>query len=152
MVKILILIKKTCSLVDSWFFVCSDGVLGGFGKVTPTDTRDSHKFLDLIVKERSCLGFKLNLAADCGAGIGRVSKNLLLPRCNTVHLIEQSPRLIAAAPSYLLSAVDAKQSIESSSVFKSGSNIEAAASSESEALKQRVQFINVGLQVCLFEI
>lgn len=35
------------------------------------------------------------------AGIGRVAKNLLLPRCAVVDLVEQSPRLLNAAPAYL---------------------------------------------------
>jgi hypothetical protein len=38
---------------------------------------------------------------DCGAGIGRVSKNLLLPRCRHVDLIEQSPRLLQSSAGYL---------------------------------------------------
>jgi hypothetical protein len=40
-------------------------------------------------------------AADCGAGIGRVSKHLLLPRCEAVHLVEQSPRLLGASAEYI---------------------------------------------------
>jgi protein N-terminal methyltransferase len=39
--------------------------------------------------------------ADCGAGIGRVTKHLLLPEFEHVDLLEQSPRLIAAAPGYI---------------------------------------------------
>lgn len=39
--------------------------------------------------------------ADCGAGIGRVSKHLLLPRCAAVHLVEQSPRLLNASEAYI---------------------------------------------------
>jgi len=38
---------------------------------------------------------------DCGAGIGRVSKLLLLPFFESVDLLEQSPRLLAAAPQYI---------------------------------------------------
>jgi protein N-terminal methyltransferase len=44
---------------------------------------------------------ELNTVADCGAGIGRVSKFLLAPRFKQVHLIEQSPRLLKAAPEYI---------------------------------------------------
>ena len=39
--------------------------------------------------------------ADCGAGIGRVSKHLLLPRFDCVHLVEQSPRLINGSAAYI---------------------------------------------------
>ncbi|CAM9701827.1 unnamed protein product [Hapterophycus canaliculatus] len=38
---------------------------------------------------------------DCGAGIGRVTKHLLLDRFDTVDIVEQSPRLIQAAPKYV---------------------------------------------------
>lgn len=40
-------------------------------------------------------------AFHSSTGIGRVAKNLLLPRCQFVDLVEQSPRLLAAAPAYL---------------------------------------------------
>ena len=43
---------------------------------------------------------------DCGAGIGRVTKHLLLPMFERVDLLEQSPRLLAAAPAYLAAAED----------------------------------------------
>ena len=46
-------------------------------------------------------GFKLERVADCGAGIGRVTRHLLLPRSVHVDLIEQSPRLLNAAPQYI---------------------------------------------------
>jgi protein N-terminal methyltransferase len=47
------------------------------------------------------------ITTDCGAGIGRVTKHLLLPLFEKVDLLEQSPRLLAAAPAYLSSAVAA---------------------------------------------
>ena len=37
-------------------------------------------------------------AVDCGAGIGRVAKHFLLPNFGEVHLLEQSPPLLAATP------------------------------------------------------
>jgi len=78
--------------------VTDDGVLGGYGVLTPMDTRDSNAFLDRLSSMRPVL--KFDRVADCGAGIGRVTKNLLLPRCGVVDLVEQSPRLIQAAPGY----------------------------------------------------
>jgi len=83
--------EENCPLSD-------DGVLGGFGALTPMDVRDSNAFLDGISAIRP--GLKFDRVADCGAGIGRVTKNLLLPRCGVVDLVEQSPRLIKAAPAY----------------------------------------------------
>ena len=83
---------KTCPISD-------DGVLGGYGALTPSDTRGSNAFLDKVKEMRPELRF--DIAVDAGAGIGRVTKNLLLPRFNAVHLVEQSPRLLAAAPEYI---------------------------------------------------
>lgn len=84
--------EEKCPITD-------DGVLGGYGALTEADTRDSNVFIDLLKLNRPELRF--DVVADCGAGIGRVTKNLLLPRFKNVHLIEQSPRLTEAAPAYL---------------------------------------------------
>lgn len=100
--------------------ISDDGVLGGYGKVTPMDTRDSNLFLDKLISQR--FGLELNNVADCGAGIGRVTKNLLLPRCKHIDLIEQSPRLLHAAPQYLASGI-------------------------SEDNSSKLSYINIGLQV-----
>lgn len=84
--------EKNCPLSD-------DGVLGGFGAVTPVDIKESNEFLDKILEMRPNL--RLNRVADCGAGIGRVSKNFLLHRCSHVDLVEQSPRLLEASANYI---------------------------------------------------
>jgi len=84
--------EANCPLSDG-------GVLGGYGRVTPQDIRDSDRFLDTLAQLRPEL--KFDKAADCGAGIGRVSKHLLLRRFQHVDLIEQSPRLLAAASEYV---------------------------------------------------
>lgn len=76
-----------------------DGVLGGFGHISPVDLEASSDFLAQLYTKRPELG--RTKAVDCGAGIGRVTKHLLLPRFSEVHLLEQSPMLIRAAPSYL---------------------------------------------------
>lgn len=81
-----------CPLTD-------DGVLGGYGKVTDIDVRDSNIFLDNL-----CVllpNLKSNRVADCGAGIGRVTKHFLLNRFNHVDLIEQSPRLLHGSTDYI---------------------------------------------------
>jgi hypothetical protein len=80
------------------FFII-DGVLGGYGKLTPVDVLGSNAFLDKL--QSRFPEFKLDNVADCGAGIGRVTKFLLLPRSAHVDLIEQSPRLLASAPEYI---------------------------------------------------
>ena len=40
-------------------------------------------------------------ALDCGAGIGRVSKHLLLPLFQQVDLVEQNQKFLDQAPQYL---------------------------------------------------
>ena len=44
----------------------------------------------------------LNFFADCGAGIGRVTKNLLLPMFDTVDMVEQNPEFLQKAKDYLV--------------------------------------------------
>mmetsp|Transcript_4065 Transcript_4065/g.6298 ORF Transcript_4065/g.6298 Transcript_4065/m.6298 type:complete len:273 (-) Transcript_4065:121-939(-) len=79
--------------------VTDDGVLGGYGHVTDADVKDSNAFLDEILASSNLKSFEK--VADCGAGIGRVSKHLLLPRCANVDLVEQSPRLLQASAEYI---------------------------------------------------
>ena len=43
--------------------------------------------------------------SDCGAGIGRVSKRLLLPLFNTVDMEEQNPAFLKKAEEYLVSVL-----------------------------------------------
>jgi protein N-terminal methyltransferase len=84
--------EKNCPISD-------DGVLGGYGRITTEDVKGSNQFLDELSAIRPTLRF--DCAADCGAGIGRVAKHLLLHRFDHVDIIEQSPRLLAAAPKYI---------------------------------------------------
>ena len=79
--------------------ITDDGVLQGYGKLTPIDSKGSNAFLDKILKMYPTLQF--DRVADCGAGVGRVTKNLLLARFNHVDLIEQSARLSAATAKYI---------------------------------------------------
>ena len=63
------------------------------------DTKGSNTFLDNIKAKYPALQF--DRVADCGAGIGRVSRHLLLPRFKHVDLVEQSPRLAASSAEYI---------------------------------------------------
>lgn len=76
-----------------------DGVLGGYGALTEVDVRDSNRLLDEV--QRLIPGLEFRTAADCGAGIGRVTKHLLFPRFHRVDMVEQSGRLLNAAPEYI---------------------------------------------------
>ncbi|KAH8371323.1 hypothetical protein KR093_006891 [Drosophila rubida] len=60
-----------------------NGMLGGLGYISAIDIQGSKNFL----REIKVPGKKL--ALDCGAGIGRVSRNLLMPLFATVDLVEQ---------------------------------------------------------------
>lgn len=62
-----------------------NGVLGGYGKVHPVDSDTSCSFLDSF-KEK--IGHQR--ALDCGAGIGRVTKSVLLERFEKIDLVEPS--------------------------------------------------------------
>ena len=57
-----------------------DGVLGGFAHISPIDIRGSKQFL----KEIKCTK---GVAVDCGAGIGRVAKELLCPIFKKVDVL-----------------------------------------------------------------
>lgn len=69
-----------------------DGVLGGFGFISDIDIKGSTQFLNsLLLLENSPAR---NLALDCGAGIGRITKYLLLPHFNKVDVIEPDKKFI----------------------------------------------------------
>jgi hypothetical protein len=71
-----------------------DGVLGGFGHVSPVDIIGSKSFL------RAIPNVKFGASIDCGAGIGRISKGLLAPLFARVDLVEQNPVYVAKAKEY----------------------------------------------------
>ncbi|KAE8913812.1 hypothetical protein PF010_g13587 [Phytophthora fragariae] len=85
--------EANCPLSD-------DGVLGGFAHVSGVDIRESKRFLK-HVRDTARPEWVCHAAADCGAGIGRVTKLLLLPMFEHVDLVEQSPRLLRGVPQYL---------------------------------------------------
>jgi protein N-terminal methyltransferase len=72
-----------------------DGVLGGYGNVSTADIKESKLLLKSVlpVKQMAQEGYAL----DCGAGIGRISKGLLLPMFKKVDLVEVSEPLIETA-------------------------------------------------------
>lgn len=79
--------------------VSDNGVLGGFAHVSPADIQGSEAFFTRVSKLRPA--WRREIAVDCGAGIGRVSKFLLLPHFAHVDLVEQSPRLLQSVPQYV---------------------------------------------------
>jgi len=76
---------------------CDDnGVLGGFAHLSPPDLKESEELLLKFLP-----GLEKKYAADCGAGIGRISKGLLLKHFEKVNLIEQNPQFLHKAKEIL---------------------------------------------------
>ena len=79
-----------------------DGVLGGFGSISPRDLEGSKQFLEDLSVIRPAFDVADGDVAELGAGIGRVSKCLLIPLgAKQCDLVESSARLVAAAPGYI---------------------------------------------------
>ncbi|XP_015607809.1 alpha N-terminal protein methyltransferase 1 [Cephus cinctus] len=76
-----------------------DGMLGGFGFISHTDIEGSELFLRSLFKLNRAP--QKNRALDCGAGIGRITKNLLVKHFKQVDLVEQNPKFLEAAKTYL---------------------------------------------------
>lgn len=78
----------------------TNGVLGGFGHVNTADIQDSRQFLMkafLANLKEAREGGRRTVAADCGAGIGRVTSSLLLHFFDEVDLVEPSGHLLETA-------------------------------------------------------
>lgn len=73
-----------------------NGMLGGLGYISSLDLRGSNSFLsELKIRDTAKLR-----ALDCGAGIGRVSKHLLMPLFGKVDLVEQDATFAKRAAEY----------------------------------------------------
>jgi len=73
-----------------------DGVLGGYGHVSPIDIRDSKRFIQSLPKSVG-----RGRAVDLGAGIGRIAQGLLVPLFNKVDLVEQDAKYVNKAKEIL---------------------------------------------------
>ncbi|KAK6150169.1 hypothetical protein DH2020_017694 [Rehmannia glutinosa] len=76
-----------------------DGVLGGYGHVNKPDIEGSEAFLNSLLAERfpdAGRGRRL-VALDCGSGIGRITKNLLIRYFNEVDLLEPVSHFLETA-------------------------------------------------------
>lgn len=84
-----------------------DGMLGGWSVLSEPDLAASKQFLQDVIRLRPLLNKRIQSnyetrACECGAGIGRLTKGLLLSAgFKTCDLVETSPRLLKAAPEYL---------------------------------------------------
>ncbi|VDL83363.1 unnamed protein product [Nippostrongylus brasiliensis] len=69
-----------------------DGMLGGFASLHTPDIRASKTFINKLRAKNFLSGS--DCAADCGAGIGRVTKHLLLPLFKNVVMVEPVAELL----------------------------------------------------------
>ncbi|KOB79500.1 Methyltransferase-like protein 11A [Operophtera brumata] len=76
-----------------------DGVLGGYGHISDIDINASKAFLEKVFAFNNPPEAKL--AIDCGAGIGRISKYLLIPQFDKVDLVEQDEKFISSAKQFI---------------------------------------------------
>ncbi|XP_041428111.1 N-terminal Xaa-Pro-Lys N-methyltransferase 1-A isoform X2 [Xenopus laevis] len=77
-----------------------DGMLGGYGHISNVDLNGSKKFLQRFLREGSNKTGNA-CALDCGAGIGRITKRLLLPLFKTVDMVDVTDEFLNKAKSFL---------------------------------------------------
>ncbi|KAG0735111.1 hypothetical protein G6F57_004674 [Rhizopus arrhizus] len=82
-----------------------DGMLGGFETIDPIDVKGSISFIKEFVDQNI---ISTEYACDCGAGIGRVTKNFLLQvPFKRVDLVEQAESFVQQAKSdYLAQEIE----------------------------------------------
>jgi protein N-terminal methyltransferase len=73
----------------------NNAMLGGFAQISFIDLRASTDFLKSIMKIKPQPGHAR--ALDCGAGIGRVTKNLLITFYDKIDLLEQDEKFTKKA-------------------------------------------------------
>lgn len=77
-----------------------DGMLGGYGSISNLDLNGSKAFLKKFTGEgEGKTG--TTCALDCGAGIGRITKRLLLPLFQTVDLVDVTQEFLDQAKTFL---------------------------------------------------
>ncbi|PNW82111.1 hypothetical protein CHLRE_06g274400v5 [Chlamydomonas reinhardtii] len=77
-----------------------NGVLGGYGYTSDLDVRDSRQLLLKAMRvqlEAADKGQRQLTALDCGAGVGRVTEQLLRQHFHSVDLLEPSKHLLDTA-------------------------------------------------------
>lgn len=73
-----------------------DGVLGGYEKIHNVESDTSRTMIQTFKDQLP----SLNSALDCGAGIGRITKNVLKPIFENVDLVEPSEVQLNEARTY----------------------------------------------------
>ncbi|XP_044124489.1 N-terminal Xaa-Pro-Lys N-methyltransferase 1 [Bufo gargarizans] len=79
-----------------------DGMLGGYGHISSIDINGSKKFLQRFLRDGPHnTAIATTCALDCGAGIGRITKRLLLPLFKTVDMVDVTDEFLSKAKTYL---------------------------------------------------
>ncbi|KAH7728849.1 O-methyltransferase 1 [Aphelenchoides avenae] len=86
---------------EYWAAVASDvdGMLGGFAKLHVPDVNASKAFIAQLRKSKSLSGN--DTALDCGSGIGRITKHLLLPMFRQVDMVDVTEKFIEDSAAYI---------------------------------------------------
>ncbi|KAF7632144.1 hypothetical protein Mgra_00008456 [Meloidogyne graminicola] len=84
-----------------WSSVTSnvEGMLGGYERLHLPDVNYSKKLLDELTKKKLLTNFKR--ALDCGCGIGRITKHLLLPTFTYVDMVDFAETFIEQSNAYI---------------------------------------------------
>eukprot|EP00124_Ichthyophonus_hoferi_P000745 Ihof_evm5s30 gene=Ihof_evmTU5s30 len=70
-----------------------NGVLGGYAYISSIDLKSSKTFIKTLLVEKN----RPWVAVDCGAGIGRITKGLLIPLFDHVDIVEVCPKFVEKA-------------------------------------------------------
>ncbi|XP_053894376.1 N-terminal Xaa-Pro-Lys N-methyltransferase 2 [Malaclemys terrapin pileata] len=76
-----------------------EGMMGDYIELSSTDIESSRKFLRKFIGGPGKAGTEC--ALDCGSGIGRVTKHVLLPVFKSVELVDMMENFLAEAQNYL---------------------------------------------------
>lgn len=77
-----------------------DGMLGGYSHISSTDIHSSLRFLNVFLTDKEKPTGR-NRALDCGSGIGRITKHLLLRCFEAVDMVEQNAAFLSSAREYI---------------------------------------------------
>ncbi|EDV28690.1 N-terminal Xaa-Pro-Lys N-methyltransferase 1-B [Trichoplax sp. H2] len=83
------------------------GMIGGYSRIAKTDLSTSRRFILKTIKTCS-KETQFGRALDCGAGIGRVTKGVLLPLFDVVDLVDQNEEFLHTAKARLSPVVTDK--------------------------------------------
>ncbi|XP_063796366.1 N-terminal Xaa-Pro-Lys N-methyltransferase 2 [Pseudophryne corroboree] len=81
-----------------------EGMMGDFSDLSYIDIESSREFLMKFVGGPGKAGTEF--ALDCGSGIGRVSKHVLLPVFNNIELVDMTESFLEEAQNYLEEEAD----------------------------------------------